>query len=172
MSIPLIPRGVSARSLPSADGESAEVQRKLPPGQGVLLTQLVYPSESVQKTKKRHSLRHAVSVLRISAGHSLPFAVFGCFAALLLSPVTASAPSRMALPASSTASPDGIASIVHAFADVITDGIRVGVAPLINSVVGAIVGAIAVSVPLSLLLLPQPQTNSIVSAASRAISFS
>ena len=33
-----------------------------------------------------------------SAGAFVPFAVFGCFAALLFSPVTASAPSRMALP--------------------------------------------------------------------------
>ncbi len=43
-----------------------------------------------------------------SAGAFVPFAVFGCFAALLLSPVTASAPSRMALPASSTASPTAL----------------------------------------------------------------
>ena len=40
---------------------------------------------------------------------------------------------------------DGVACIVHAVANIITDGIRVGVVPLINSVViHRVVGAIAV----------------------------
>ena len=143
MSLPFCPRR-GRGSLPRSAERNFPLRfsKNLPPGQGVLLTQLVYPSESVQKNKG-NGTAYAMPFLfyGFSAGAFVPFAVFGCFAALLLSPVTASAPSRMALPTSSTASPTALPA---SSTDVITDGIRVGVAPLISSVVGAIVGAIAV----------------------------
>ena len=129
------------------------------------------PGHSVSRKGKRHSLRHAVSVLRILRRSIRPIRrirllrrviVISGHGVCAIADGVAGIVHRVS---------DGIACIVHAFADVITDGIRIGVVPLINSVVGAIVGAIAVVCAVILLLLPQPQTNSIVSAASRAISF-
>ena len=87
VSIPLMrPRGVSATFPPSAGGTlPAEVQRKTPRPLGAnTLTQLVCPSESVQKNKE-NGTAYAMPFLfyGFSAGAFVPFAVFGCFAALL-----------------------------------------------------------------------------------------
>ena len=110
MSLPFCPsRGRGSLPRSAERNFPLRFSKNLPPGQGVLLTQLVCPSESVQQNKG-NGTAYAMPFLfyGFSAGAFVPFAVFGCFAALLLSPVTASAPSRMALPTSSTASPTAL----------------------------------------------------------------